>query len=77
MKKKTKCTLRKVGWSILGSLGLFQIYLFIRLYLLVSCVIPTSSMSPTLIAGDYIIASLRIPGRRDIVLYNERRERVK
>ena len=66
MKKKTKCTLRKVGWSILGSLGLFQIYLFIRLYLLVSCVIPTSSMSPTFLAGDYIIASLRIPGRREL-----------
>lgn len=34
--------------------------------MLASCVIPTFSMSPTLMAGDYIIASLRIPGRREI-----------
>lgn len=43
---------------------LFQVYLFIREYLFISCFIPTNSMRPTLIDGDYIIASLQIPGRR-------------
>ena len=66
MNLKTKRILRRVGWSVFGCFGLFQIYVFIRLYLLTSCVIPTYSMSPTLTAGDYIIASLRIPGRREI-----------
>ena len=58
--------LERVGWSILGCFILFQLYVGIRLYLLASCVIPTYSMSPTLLAGDYIIASLRIPGRREL-----------
>ena len=42
----------------------FQILLSARLYWLASCVIPTYSMSPTLIEGDYIITNLQIPGRR-------------
>ena len=29
-----------------------------------SCAIPTYSMSPTLVGGDYILASMQIPGRR-------------
>ena len=66
MNLKTKRILRRIGWSIFGCFGLFQIYVLIRLYLVTSCVIPTYSMSPTLTAGDYIIASLRIPGRREI-----------
>lgn len=52
--------------SVLGCFVLFQLYIAIRLYLVVSCVIPTYSMSPALVAGDYIIASLRIPGRREL-----------
>ena len=43
---------------------LFQGYVWVRLYWLSSCVIPTYSMSPTLIEGDYIVANLQIPGRR-------------
>lgn len=42
----------------------FQILLSARLYWFASCVIPTYSMSPTLIEGDYIITNLQIPGRR-------------
>lgn len=55
---------RKVGYTLLWGLILFQFYLFIRIYWLVSCVIPTYSMSPTLSIGDYICVSLQIPGRR-------------
>lgn len=43
---------------------LFQAYVLVRVYWLTSCVIPTYSMSPTLVEGDYIIANLQIPGRR-------------
>ena len=66
MNLKAKHILRRIGWSAFGCFGLFQIYVFIRLYLVTSCVIPTYSMSPTLTAGDYIVVSLRIPGRREI-----------
>lgn len=66
MNLKVKRILRRVGWSVFGCFGFFQIYVLIRLYLLTSCVIPTYSMSPTLTAGDYIVASLRILGRREI-----------
>lgn len=44
--------------------ALFQIYLSIRIYWFTFCIIPTYSMSPTLLGGDYIITSLQIPGRR-------------
>lgn len=60
----SKQCLKHLSCGILWCLGFVQTYVFIRLYWLVSCVIPTYSMSPTLLAGDYIIISLRIPGRR-------------
>lgn len=60
--KKIIITLGKVTFCLFF---LFQLYVFARLYLFASCVIPTWSMSPTLISGDYIIASLQIPGRRE------------
>lgn len=41
-----------------------QLYILIRIYWIASCVIPTPSMSPTLLEGDYIVADLQIPGRR-------------
>ncbi|WP_294629536.1 signal peptidase I [uncultured Bacteroides sp.] len=50
--------------SLLVLFVLFQCYVLARLYLFASCVIPTCSMSPTLLGGDYIITSLQIPGRR-------------
>lgn len=59
-----KSLLKKSLWVSFSCFILFQVYVAIRLYWLASCVIPTYSMSPTLIAGDYIIASLCIPGRR-------------
>lgn len=66
MKKyqKLKRCLEYAGWWILILVFLFNLYVLARMYLFASCVIPTSSMSPTLVSGDYIIASLRIPGRR-------------
>lgn len=60
MKLFSKQCLKRLGWGILWCLGLVQVYVFIRLYWLVSCVIPTYSMSPTLLAGDYIISSLQL-----------------
>lgn len=56
--------LKKIGKSLLVLFVLFQCYVLARLYLFASCVIPTYSMSPALLGGDYIIASLQIPGRR-------------
>lgn len=56
--------LKKIGKSLLALFLLFQCYVLARLYLFASCVIPTYSMSPTLLGGDYIITSLQIPGRR-------------
>ena len=55
---------KRVAWMLLGGFALLQVYVAIRLYWVTSCMIPTYSMSPTLVAGDYIIASLQIPGRR-------------
>lgn len=66
MKPNIKRILRKVTWSILVCFCLFQIYLAIRLHWIASCVVPTYSMYPTVTAGDYLITSLRIPGRRVI-----------
>lgn len=67
MKKyqKLKKYLEIVGWWILTLIFLFNLYVLARIYLFASCVIPTTSMMPTLISGDYIIASLRIPGSRE------------
>lgn len=56
--------LKKIGKSLLVLFVLFQCYVVARLYLFASCMIPTYSMSPTLLGGDYIITSLQIPGRR-------------
>ncbi|WP_291529093.1 signal peptidase I [Bacteroides sp. UBA939] len=64
--KNKKQIFKKLGYIVLGLFALFQIYLFIRLYWLASCSIPTYSMSPTLKNGDYILVSLQIPGRREI-----------
>lgn len=64
-KDRMKCWGIKVGKTIFCLFALFQLYVLARLYLFASCVIPTWSMSPTLIRGDYLIASLQIPGRRE------------
>ncbi|MFR5759596.1 MAG: signal peptidase I [Bacteroides cellulosilyticus] len=49
--------------------------LSVRIYWFTFCVIPTYSMSPTLLGGDYILASLQIPGRRIIEEDESRDER--
>ena len=64
MKYHVRRILKGIGWSLLTCFILFQVYVAIRLYLVASCAIPTYSMSPTLLAGDYIITTLQIPGRR-------------
>lgn len=56
--------LKKIGKVLLCTFALFQCYVLARLYIFASCVIPTGSMTPTLQKGDYIIASLQIPGCR-------------
>jgi len=48
----------------IGGLLIWQIYICIRLHFYVSCFVPTDSMSPTIVSGDYIGVSLLIPGRR-------------
>ena len=53
-----KRALKKFGWALLGLFILFQIYFSVRVYWLVSCTIPTYSMSPTLVGGDYILVSV-------------------
>lgn len=64
MPKPLKPIFKKSGKVLLTVFLLFQCYVLARLYLFTSCVIPTYSMAPTLLPGDYIITSLRIPGRR-------------
>lgn len=59
-----KHVLKKSIYILSALFVLFQIYFFVRLYWLTFCVIPSNSMSPTLIGGDCIIASRQIPGRR-------------
>ena len=57
----------KIKWFwyiLLAVFLLFQIYFWMRSYLFTSCFIPTDSMTPTLLEGDYIYTSLQIPGRR-------------
>ena len=56
--------LKKSVKVLLVAFLLFQCYVLARLYLFASCVIPTYSMAPTLLGGDYIVVSLQIPGRR-------------
>lgn len=55
---------KKLMYMALSLFIIFQVYLFIRFYWIVSCFIPTYSMAPTLLGGDYIIVSMQIPGRR-------------
>ncbi|WP_303014719.1 signal peptidase I [uncultured Bacteroides sp.] len=62
--KALKPIFKKSSKVLLVVLLLFQGYVLARLYLFASCVIPTYSMAPTLLGGDYIITSLQIPGRR-------------
>ena len=52
-------------WGLVAVFIFFQLYVVARLYFFASCHIPTGSMSPALISGDYIVVSLRIPGRRE------------
>ena len=66
MKKNMKRIFKKLAYVALSLFALFQVYIYIRMYWLVSCSIPTYSMSPTLINGDYILVSMQIPGRREI-----------
>lgn len=70
-------TVKKISLKICKStfpiFAIFQVYLLLRSYVFASCVIPTNSMSPTLINGDYMIVSLRIPGRR-VWKQNEKNE---
>lgn len=62
--KQSKSWAHKIFNLFFSLFILFQLYIFVRLYLFVSCIIPTQSMSPTLVRGDYLIVSLQIPGRR-------------
>lgn len=66
MKGKIARIWKRIGYTLFVMFSLFQVYLFIRVYWFASCVIPTNSMSPTLLGGDYIVASLQIPGHRII-----------
>lgn len=66
MKGKIKRVWKRVGYTSFVLFSLYQIYLSVRIYWFTFCVIPTYSMSPTLLGGDYILASLQIPGRRII-----------
>lgn len=59
-----KRILKRSARVLLVLFILFQVYFSIRIYWLTSCAIPTYSMSPTLVGGDYILASMQIPGRR-------------
>lgn len=63
-KKRCKWIIKYIGKILVVLFFLFLFYVMARLYLFASCVIPTDSMYPALLSGDYIIASLRIPGRR-------------
>lgn len=56
--------LRKILYIFLILFFFFQLYICVRIHIFSSCIIPTYSMYPTLIKGDYIIANLQIPGRR-------------
>lgn len=59
-----KRALKKLIQLFLGLFIVFHIYFMIRLYWLTSCAIPSYSMAPTLLGGDYIFTSMQIPGRR-------------
>lgn len=77
-----KKTWNKKLWSLcrktfFWGFGIFQIYLFLRLYIFASCVVPTSSMYPTILPGDYLYASLypdegrhKKVERNDIVIFH-------
>lgn len=73
---------RKKLWSFglkicFWGFGASQIYLFLRLHVFTSCIIPTSSMCPTILPGDYVYASLyseeskkKKVKRNDIVIFH-------
>lgn len=46
--------MERVGYTSFVLFSLYQIYLSVRIYWFTFCVIPTYSMSPTLLGGDYI-----------------------
>ena len=64
MSESLKQKFKGAGYVLFCLFVLFQFYIFLRMYWIASCVIPTYSMSPTLFRGDYICVSLQIPGRR-------------
>lgn len=78
--KKQRKKVWKYFWQIfLFSFTLIQVYIYLRLNVFTSCVIPTYSMSPTLIEGDYIYVSLQKKDaqnrkesfkRNDILIFN-------
>lgn len=65
---------RKGSFLLLGGFILFQAYILVRIYWFASCAIPTNSMFPTLIAGDYICVSLQTPERE---LFIRRKEGIR
>lgn len=78
--KKQRKKVWKYFWqAFLCVFTLIQIYIYLRLNVFTSCVIPTYSMSPTLIEGDYIYVSLEKGDaqnemksfeRNDILIFN-------
>lgn len=64
MSQRVKHLLKKSTYPLLGVFLLIEVCVLVRIYYFASCVIPTYSMSPTLLRGDYICVSLEIPGRR-------------
>lgn len=58
--------MKRFLYTVLYLFFAFELYLFARLYLFVSCVIPTYSMEPAIRAGDYIYVSQLIPGTRSL-----------
>lgn len=43
---------------------IYEILFICRIYFFISCLIPSDSMQPTLLEGDYVYVTQRIPGRR-------------
>jgi signal peptidase I len=62
--KKFKKILKSILWWILLLIFSIIFAVTLRIFLLASFVIPTYSMSPTLIPGDFIFVNKMIPGPR-------------
>lgn len=65
---RIKITLKKAGDIIIdltfwGSVG-FVVFICLQVFFIVSFKIPTDSMTPTLIAGDFVAVNKPIPGPR-------------